>query len=302
MRLTNEPLTEAMVDEVVQFLRDSNPFAQKTWGWDTGRFIDWRWGFNSLRVVQEPGWFAEHCRVFRNEGTIRSVAIAEEGTASACIITGDEDPEAVQTGLADLQQAHAKKGVGVHLEFANSAHWLAEILAAAGFTEDPLTGHEWEYDLSTVAAASVPEGFTIESLGDERETDYAGVAECIQWAFNTTHDVAAVLRNLEANPLFRPELSVFARSHEGRIAAYCRGTVDPASGVCGIDPVCTHPEFHRLGLGKAVVSACFEAQRNLGGRFSYIGSDRVPAPGTFLYESLGPSHRTDCCEWTWPAS
>ena len=97
--------------------------------------------------------------------------------------------------------------------------------------------------------------------------------------------------------MFRPELSVYVRSPEGTIVAYCRGTADPDNGVCGIDPVCTDPDFQRLGLGKAVVERCFANQRAVGGRFSYIGSLPEPAPGTFLYRSLGPRSRTDLSTW-----
>ena len=96
--------------------------------------------------------------------------------------------------------------------------------------------------------------------------------------------------------LFPPR--VIARSPEGRIAAYCRGTVDPDSGVCGIDPVVCHPDFQRMGLSKALVHTCFRTQRALGGRFSYIGSAPEPAPGTYLYRSLGPSSRTATRTWS----
>jgi ribosomal protein S18 acetylase RimI-like enzyme len=146
----------------------------------------------------------------------------------------------------------------------------------------------------------VPEGFTIESLPEDRTDVYSGIAECIQRAFNTQHDVGAALVSLESNPMFRPELSVFARSPEGRIAAYSRGTVDPGNGICGIDPVCTHPDFQRMGLSKAVVLACFATQRSLGGRLSYIGSAPEPEPSTFLYRSLGPRHRYDFRSWSLP--
>jgi len=82
------------------------------------------------------------------------------------------------------------------------------------------------------------------------------------------------------------------------VAAYCRGTVDPDSGVCGIEPVCTHPDYRRLCMGKAVVQACMATQRSLGGRFAHIGLAAEPAPGTYLYGSLGPVDRIDGCRWS----
>jgi GNAT superfamily N-acetyltransferase len=302
MTLRDEPLTDAALDAVIGFIRRSNPFAQHTWGWDTGRFIDWRWGSNAVRAADDPGWFGRFCRVFRAGGEIRAVAIAEEGGAGETIITGTEEPGVVAEVLARLVDLHAQRDVGLSFEFSDAAGWLRVLFAAAGLRETPGTGHEWEYDLSERGRpATAPDGFAIATLDDDRgRGDYAEIAACIAAAFGSTRDLVPVLVSLEANPMFLPELSVFARSREGRVAAYCRGTVDPASGVCGIDPVCTHPEFQRRGLGRVVVERCFANQRARGGRFSYIGSDSEPAPGTFLYRSLGPSRRTTYCCWARP--
>ena len=174
---------------------------------------------------------------------------------------------------------------------------VARAVQIVRVVEEPApSGIEWEYDLDRLSAPPpVAEGFTIDSLVD---TDYAGVTECIQQGFGREMDYEPGLRSLESSPFFQPELSVIARSPDGRIAAYCRGTVDPGNGVCGIDPVVCHPDFQRMGLSTAAVHTCFRTQRALGGRFSYIGSAPEPAPGTYLYQSLGPSSRTVACTWS----
>lgn len=299
MELRESPLADATLDEVVGFVRRSNPFAQLTWGWDTGRFIDWRWGTNAVRAADDPGWFGRFCRVFREGDEIRAVAVAEEGGATETVITGGEEPAVVREVLARLTELHEERDVELCFEFSAAAGWLRDLFVEAGLVETKATGHEWEYDLSGRGDPEpIPDGFTVETLGDDRDADYAGIAECIARAFGSERDRVPVLRSLESNPMFLPELSVFARSPEGRIAAYCRGTVDPGNGVCGIDPVCTHPDFRRLGLGRAVVERCFANQRARGGRFSYIGSAAEPAPGTFLYRSLRSSSRSTYCRWT----
>jgi GNAT superfamily N-acetyltransferase len=303
MHMNSEPLASGNLDEVIEFVRSANPFAQKTWGWDTGRFMDWRWGSNTLREEASPGWFESNCRIFRDGPDIRAISVAEYGRDGECIIARGQDSEAIGQVLGWLLERHAERGTGLSFEFARDAEWLRSVFAAAGFAEEPNTGHEFEFDLSQLSEpAPIPNGFTIESLSDDRAEDYGGIAECIKRAFDTDHDVETVLGSLESNPLFRPELSVFARSPGGHIAAYCRGTVDPDNGVGGIDPVCTHPDFGRMGLGRAVVQACLQTQRDLGGRFSYIGSDKEPAPGAYLYRSLGPSDRIDFCKWGLPAA
>ncbi len=297
MDIAEEPLTDENLAEAVAFMRRSNPFAQLTWGWDTGRFVDWRWGSNAVEAGNDRDWFGRHCRVFRSESAIQALAVAEDGADAHCIITSDIDELLVRHVLDALVERRTENA-GLSFEFSDTAEWLRDIFSSVGLMETPGMGHEWEYDLSDVASeARVPAGFAIETLAGAHDADYAGISECIGRAFGRDSDFEPALRSIEANPMFRPELSVFARNPEGRIAAYCRGTVDSGNGVCGIDPVCTHPDFRRLGLGKAVVQACFATQRDLGGRFSYIGSAMEPAVGTYLYRSLGPSSRTTYCRW-----
>lgn len=299
MTLHVESLTNDNLDEVIAFVRTSNPFSQKTWGWDTGRFMDWRYGSNTAKDMETPGWFSEHCAVFRDGTQIRVVSIVEYGLQSVCIITEDEDPDTIEEVLLWLIKHHADRGAGVILDVSDSAGWLTSVLIRHGFTCESNSGNEWEYDLTSLTDTSqIPEGFTIEHLADDTSNDHDGIAECIQQVFNSDHDPRTTLASIESNPMFMPELSVFARSPEGRIAAYCRGTVDPENGVCGIDPVCCHPDFQRMGLSKAVVQACFRTQRDSGGRFSYIGSAPELAPGTYLYRSLGPSNRDVFSSWT----
>jgi len=301
MRLAEESLTDDNLTEVFEFVRTSNPTPQEVWGWDAGRFVDWRWGSNTKAEAANPGWFAEHGRVFRLGGGVAALALAEYGGDEVCILTETPDREIVGSVIEALDARRSDGGAGLRLTVSESATWLTPAFDQFGFVETPRTAIEWEYHLADVPAASkLPAGFTVETLSDERSDDYAGIAECIKRAFSSDADVQATLRSLEANPLFRPDLSVFIRSPEGGVAAYCRGTVDPVNGVSAIDPVCTHPDFGRMGLGKAVVQSCFRTQRDLGGRFSYIGSAPDPAPSTNLYRSLGPSGRNDFSTWSRP--
>ena len=302
MELREEPLTDETLGEVVAFIRRSNPFAQKALGWDTGRFMDFRWADNAVRAAADPGWFGRHCRVFRAGDVIRAVAVGEDGGDAESIITSGEDSVAVDHVLPRLIERHRERGAGLSFQVSDAEKWLRDIFVAAGLTEEKVTGHEWEYDLAVVAEpAPVATGFTIETLDGaaDRAAIYTGISECFGKAFGREADGVPALLSLEQNPMFRPELSVVARSPEGTVVAYCRGTADSDNGVCGIDPVCTHPEFQRLGLASAVVQRCFANQRALGGRFSYIGSLPEPAPGTFLYRSLGPKSRTVASTWTY---
>lgn len=300
MTLHDEALTDQTMDEVIAFFRRSNPFAQLTWGWDTGRLMDWRWGSNAHRTSDVSSWFAAQCRIFRDgAGAIEAIALAESGHGDVCIITAGEAPQIIAAILERLPASELAAGAErLDFEAADDAAWLREVFAAHGLTETPTTGHEWEYDLRVVADIRLPAGFRIETLAGSDPADRRELAHCIAAAFESERDLTPMLESIEENPMFLPELSVYARSAEGTVAAYCRGTVDAHNGVCGIDPVCTDPAFQRLGLAKAVVQTCFAAQRRLGGAFCYIGSAPEPEPSTRLYRSLGPRRRSTASRWT----
>jgi ribosomal protein S18 acetylase RimI-like enzyme len=302
VNLRDEPLTGQTMGDVIAFFRRSNPFAQMTWGWDTGRLMDWRWGSNARRHSDPTEWFAAQCRIFRDaDGDIAAVALAEEGHGDICIVTSDEAPSVIAAVLQRLPDTSLADGCErLEFESADDAEWLRTVFAAHAMTETPNTGHEWEYDLAVTRPVQLPDGFRIETLADDDPAELPEVARCIAASFDTDHDVTPTLASIEANPMFRPELSVYARSSDGTVAAYCRGTVDAGNGVCGIDPVCTDPAFQRLGLAKAVVQTCFATQRGLGGTVCYIGSAPEPAPSTRLYRSLGPRRRSTGARWTLP--
>lgn len=287
MELAAEALNRANLGEVVDFFRSANPFAQKTWAWDTGRFVDWHWGAVSVAEMSASGWESEYCTVYREQNRIRAVRVAEYRGSDVAFITRDEDPVAVAHCLDRVLANRKGPKLDVRLEFSDAAEWLRKVCAAAGLVEESNTGCDWEFDLEHQRDSPVLlDGFTIEHLEDDR--DLEGIAECIRLAFGTDRDVLGSLRLLQANPMFDRTLHVFARAPSGQIAAYCRGTVDPINGLGSIDPVCTHPSFQSMGLGKAVVRRCFVNQRALGGERCYIGSAPEPAPGTFLYRSLEP--------------
>ena len=113
MKLTPEPFSDTRLDEIIQFVRDANPFSQHNWGWDTGRFVDWRWSGNAVREAASPGWFSRAAAVFRGEIAIRALAVREYGDAAACIITPEEDTEAIHHALGWLIADGARHETGL---------------------------------------------------------------------------------------------------------------------------------------------------------------------------------------------
>ena len=179
---------------------------------------------------------------------------------------------------------------------SDDAAWVHEVIGRHGFTKGEAAGIDWGYDLHDVPEPIEPEGFVIDSIrGPE---DYAGIGRCIAEAFGRDADWISVLTSLATNPMYHRELSIVARTPDGDIAAYCKGDVDPDTGVASIDPVATRPDDQRRGLGRAVVLRCFAEQRRLGGRMSFIGSGPEGSAGSRLYRLLNPVSTTSHSTWS----
>jgi hypothetical protein len=302
--LNNQEYSEEHLQEVLEFVKRISPISEIIWGWDSGRFVDWHWGGNHLKLKEHPGWFSKNCRIFRKHGDLCALVVSEYGGTDACVLTEERNPRLVKDVVDWLLDHWAPERKGLSFEISHNEFWLSSMFEAAGLTEEQLTGHEWEYAVAQTPEASVlPVGYTLETLAVGSENALSGIAEVLQKAFqskNTVEAIVDILRNLAKNPLFLPELNVFTRSPDGKIASYCRGTVNAENGIAAIDPVCCHPDFFRQGLAKATVQECFRRQAQLGGRLSYIGSAPMPAPSTFLYRSLMPRRYTTTSTFSLP--
>lgn len=295
MDVTTEPLIDELLDDGMQFLRLANPFVESMWGWDTGRFVDWRWAGNILRDRTEPGFFGRNGTVIRRNNEIAALVIAESGGNDHCILTATDDSELFDGVLSWLLEA--RDGQSTILYPSDEATWIHDILTVHGFARGDVEEVAWAYDLTALGEpAPPPPPFSIDHVSSE--ADYPEVARCLKGAFGGEGDRVAILRSLAGNPEYVPELNVIARGADGRIASYCRGTVDAGSGVASIDPVATHPDFQGNGLGRAIVLACFAAQARLGGRQSYIVSGPDGSAGSRLYRRLDPVSKISYSEWS----
>ena len=304
MTLSIETISNTNLSEVLEYIKKISVTSEQIWGWEAGRFVDWYWGSNTQKLDENPDWYAENCFLFCRESKLVAVVISEYGGKDVCILTESGDPELVQQVLDWLLENRVVKHNGLSFEISDSEIWLADILKAAGFSEKKQTGHEWEYNLSQVSNVSkLPAGYSLETLAeaDNQDLALAGIARVIKAAFKSKESeemLVKILMSLQKNPLYLPELSVYARDEVGNVTSYCRGTINSKTGFCAIDPVCCHPEFQRKGLTTAVVEECFRRQAGLGGKFSYIGSAPIPAPSTLFYKSLQPSRYRTFSRWT----
>lgn len=112
----------------------------------------------------------------------------------------------------------------------------------------------YEWDLTGVLPTpSLPVGWSLRSVAGEHEADSRRAAS--HAAFESTMPEQMHLDRylgFMRSPVYSPERDLVVASPEGRIASFMVWWPDD-SGIAQIEPFGTHPDFHRQGLGRALV-------------------------------------------------
>lgn len=97
----------------------------------------------------------------------------------------------------------------------------------------------------------------------------------------------ARFRGFMQSHVYDPELDVVAVAPGGRIDSFCIVWPDPSIQVGLFEPVGTHPDFQRRGLGKAVMLEALRRLQARGMERAIVSTTAKNMPGIKLYEAVG---------------
>lgn len=164
-----------------------------------------------------------------------------------------------------------------------------DLLARRGYTR----GDGPEYQRRRSMAAAIPDfvppaGYTVRVLGD---LDEHPARSWVSWrAFHPDepdekYEGWTWYRNVQRAPLYRRDLDLVAVAPDGDMAAFCTVWFDDVTRAAAFEPVGTHPDHRRRGLGRALMAEGLRRVRRLGATLCAVGSYSAPAGA--LYASLG---------------
>ena len=140
---------------------------------------------------------------------------------------------------------------------------------------------------------SVPEGFRLHTVdGDDDFRKRVEIHRAVWAPSRVTEDIYR--RVTRAWP-YRADLDCVVEAPDGRFAAYVLSWYDDANRVGLFEPVGTHPDFRRLGLGAAVCHFAFRRLREEGATRALVLAAEEPA--VRLYESVGFEQYTRVVEF-----
>ena len=136
---------------------------------------------------------------------------------------------------------------------------------------------------------SVPQsGYTIRALGDEAELP---ARSWLSWKVfhpdepDEKYQGWEWYRNVQRVPIYRHDLDIVAVAPDGELAAFCTVWFDDVTRTAVFEPVGTHPNHQKRGLGKAVMSEGLRRAQKLGATLATVSSYSTGAHA--LYESMG---------------
>jgi mycothiol synthase len=133
-----------------------------------------------------------------------------------------------------------------------------------------------------------PSGYTVRALGDDAELP---ARSWLSWkAFHPDEPDEKYqgwewYKNIQRVPLYRRDLDIVAVASDGEFAAFCTVWFDDVTRTAVFEPVGTHPDHQKRGLGKAVMAEGLRRAQALGATLATVSSYSKGAHA--LYESMG---------------
>ena len=164
-------------------------------------------------------------------------------------------------------------------------HWLE----AHGFGREE--SHFILFNRSLAAPLEVPplpEGFNIRTSRGEEDAQLRSVASYAAFGARKPFEEywPRTLRFMQS-PVYVPQHEIFITEPEGNVATYCIIWTDTLNKAGHFEPVGTHPNFQRKGLGKILLFESLRRLKSEGMIEASVCTNHDNEAAILLYESVG---------------
>jgi ribosomal protein S18 acetylase RimI-like enzyme len=159
-------------------------------------------------------------------------------------------------------------------------------LHTAGYrrSDDGRVFNHMARELDGVPAPELPDGYRVRPVRGEEELLPRVEVHRVVWA--PSRVVPESYGRLMREWPYRADLDFVVEAPDGSLAAFCLAWLDPDNAVGLFEPVGTHPDHRRRGLGAAVCLGALRGLAGAGARRAIVLSED-PSDAEALYESIG---------------
>jgi ribosomal protein S18 acetylase RimI-like enzyme len=232
--------------------------------WTVGaRTVGWGW----LSPPAELEWFVAGDVEEADERRIRIEILDWARASAAGNAPSDGEPSALEVWAAD--------------------GWLEQgLIAGLGFTPTGFALTQYFQSLEReLPGPAVPDGYVVRSLAGPAEIPAR--VDVHRAAFAPSKLTVAMYELLVRLPPYRYDLDAVVEAPDGTLAAFTLAWLDAEASLGYFEPVGTHPDHQRRGLGKAVSSYALRRLRDEGAREAMVYSSTANDGSEALYRSVG---------------
>jgi mycothiol synthase len=140
-------------------------------------------------------------------------------------------------------------------------------------------------DPAAIPDRPLPDGYRIRSITGPAE--FPARVDVHRAAFAPSSMSVDKYKRLSGLPAYRLEDDLVVEAPDGSLVAFAMAWWDPIARVGELEPVGTHPDHQRLGLGAAMLSHALERYASFGARQVQVYSDVQNVASEGLYQSVG---------------
>jgi mycothiol synthase len=138
---------------------------------------------------------------------------------------------------------------------------------------------------STLPTPHLPSGFTLRPLNGPAEVE--AYVELHRAAFESKNMTIEWRQRTLEMPQYVPDLDLVIEAPDGRLVAFGITWLHPDRQVGEIEPLGVHPDYHRLGLGRAIALSALRRLQAHEATTAYVMTDGERDPARQLYENVG---------------
>lgn len=178
------------------------------------------------------------------------------------------------------------KEVRFHIWAAERHIATQERLAAHGFARQESYRLFFRQPLTALLPSpQLPPNFVARPLAGVNEVEAATTLLCE--AFNINSVTVPWRRRILQQPSYRPELDIVIVAPDGRLASFCLLWLHADGHTGQIEPMATHPDFQRRGLGRAAIYTGLAQAAALGATRAVVGTGSNNLRSQGMYQSAG---------------
>jgi predicted N-acetyltransferase YhbS len=172
---------------------------------------------------------------------------------------------------------------------------LQALVQQRGYRKDAEdSGYDSELVIGDLPEQKLPGGYALQSMAQENNIELRrkafGLAlnhpDPSEWPSAFSYE------ELQKAPDYRKDLDLYVVGPDGEYVSFCIVWYDSHNRMGILEPVGTHPDFRRLGLGREVVLEGIRRAAALGARKVWVGS------GQRFYEAIGFQRKCTSYRWT----